>query len=448
GDWLEQVGETDARVLADHFEHSDAVSRAIPWLVRAALAAVEAGDIEGSRLLSKQGLALGASGADRGTLLLVSEYMWAWDSKSNLDHLREAIELLPRSSAHWWLALSTFIFCASAADAAATIGPYLELAQSTPPGSELTGFRGLAVQSIASGTILVGRPDIGWALLAPFDAIDEDDPRCDAVFLTRLKTARAHLGIYSQMDGRWQLQRALDWARESTATMDAAGSASGEMTALFVLGCAWLFLGAYAEAERALEQSLLHSRRSGNVLVERYSQLVMAWTRVRQGRTDEVAPLLELVAGSVDLNVVHGAAAVGAELAYLRGEFAAALEGALRATHGAAIPYRRMAWATAARAQLELGHPREALAAVHASRDDGNVAPNLEFEIDLRTSEVRALFALGEHERARERLAAARRVLDDAAASITDPALQEVFLTCVSAHAGLKELEQGSGLDF
>jgi hypothetical protein len=440
GAWLEQVGETDARLLAGHYERGGMPELAVSWFARAALAAVDAGDIEGACELSEHGLSLGATGSDRGMLLLIDEYMAAWNRRSDPERLREAIDLLPKASAHWWLGIATSIFAASSAGDAQVAEPFLELALTTDPGSDLTGFRGLALQSLASGTILIGRPDIGWSLLERFEQKHLDDPRCDPLFAARLKIARSHLAVYSQVDGKWQLQTALDWARESTAEMDTAGSASGEMTALFILGCAWLFVGAYEQAEATLRKSLGHARLKGNLLVEHYSQLVLAWSVLRRGRIEETITLLRPLAQSWDPNIVHGAQAVEAEMFFCAGRIQDALSQGLRATSGPAVPYRRMAWTTVARARLTLGDPTRALEAVHASSSDGNVAANLEFEIDLRVTEARALGQLGRATQARVAIDGAQALLRDVAAGISDPALRHAFLHEVRAHAELDAL--------
>jgi tetratricopeptide (TPR) repeat protein len=442
GSWLERAGETDARLLAGHYERGGLPHRAITWIARAALLAVDAGDIEEACALSERGLALGATGSERGMLLLIDEYMAAWNRRTDPERLREAISLLPQASAHWWLGIATSIFSASSTGDAQVAEPFLELAMTSDPGNDRTGFRGLALQSLASGTILMGRPDIGWSLLECFEHKGLDDSSCDPLFTARLQIARSHLAVYSQIEGKWQLQVALDWARESTAVLDAAGSASGEMTANFILGCAWLFIGVYHQAESTLRKSRGHAKEKGNLLVEHYSQLVLAWAILRLDRVDEALALLRPLAGSWDPNIVHGARAVEAEACFQAGRVEDALRQGLTATSGPAVPYRRMAWTTVARAQLALDDPTGALESVASAANDGNASANLEFEVDLRVTEARALLQLGRVTQARAVLSAAEALLRDVAAGISDRELRHAFLYEVRAHAQLDALVQ------
>src|SRR5262249_11180186 len=48
GDWFERVGESDAMMMAEHFERGEARNRALQWYPLAARQALEGSDLEGA----------------------------------------------------------------------------------------------------------------------------------------------------------------------------------------------------------------------------------------------------------------------------------------------------------------------------------------------------------------------------------------------------------------
>src|SRR5262249_49067490 len=59
GEWLEQVGERDPKLLAEHFDRGGEGPRAAGYSLRASEQALDAGDCEAALRLSERGLALG-----------------------------------------------------------------------------------------------------------------------------------------------------------------------------------------------------------------------------------------------------------------------------------------------------------------------------------------------------------------------------------------------------
>jgi eukaryotic-like serine/threonine-protein kinase len=444
GDWLARHGERDALLLADHFERGGKAARAVPLLVRSALAAVEGGDFPGAIKLARRGLAIGASGHDRGTLLLVSSTAASWGlhAPAEMDELREALDRLPHASSQWWLALSGLIFGSSEKGDAEAGQKYLELAASTAPGPELTAYYGQSLQTLGSTSVVIGQPEIGWALVGRFDTIAVDDPRCDQLFLVWRDIARSFLATYSTHEGRWLIADALGWSRDSVAAMRSAGSKFGESVALYMYGTLWLFCGVYDQAEQTFVASIQAANQTGTRLMAQYSELLLSWVRLRLGRADEASAGLTLCAASQDFTIAHGVQCARAELLAHGGDLQGALQCASTATLGAAAPYRRMAWCTVARMHEQLGEPKRALAAVESAAADGNPCPNLEFEGQLRLIRARALRALGDEAGAQRAVQEALTFLDDVAQQLREPWLRDAFLERVEAHRALRELAQ------
>ena len=111
--WLERRAETDARVLAEHWERGGQPARAVDYYVRAADDSWDNGDAETAAVCAERGLELGAMGAARGALLSVTAAALARQGRL-LEHIavaEEAMMLLHADSRQW---LRTFQSFASA----------------------------------------------------------------------------------------------------------------------------------------------------------------------------------------------------------------------------------------------------------------------------------------------------------------------------------------------
>ena len=434
GEWLEWAGEREPLVLADHFEHGGVTRRAVPCVVRGALLALDSGDFAGAESLSRRGLAMHPGASEHGILSLVHAYVGAYGMRADPKELADALSLLPKSSAYWWLSLSLLIFGSASAGNPEAAKPYLQLALDTPPGPELTGMYGAAMQALAAGMVLMGRPEAAWPLIDRFAHVTPDDPSCDLMFSAWLNLARCQLAVTSQVHGAWQLERALLWGREAESAMRTAGSRWGLLTALFYRGNAARIVGAYAEAERALRECSEKAAPAGNAVLGQYSQLILSLVLVRRGQLDEAHALLRGLAASPNPNVAHGAQAVSAE-GYLRaGDVDAALRASVLACEGPASPYRRMAYSTLARTQLALDCPDVALTSAARALAEG-AAANPEFEADLLATQAEALVALGQSQEAAQVLTKAEQFVQGVAQNITDPALRTGFLSELSGIA-------------
>jgi predicted ATPase len=78
GDFLEEQGERDAIVLADHFEKGEKPERAVPWLRVAANQAMEVDDLKAALDRVERGVRLGAAGDDLAELRVVESEARYW----------------------------------------------------------------------------------------------------------------------------------------------------------------------------------------------------------------------------------------------------------------------------------------------------------------------------------------------------------------------------------
>ncbi|HEX6241192.1 MAG TPA: protein kinase [Polyangiales bacterium] len=434
GAWLEEVGEHDALILADHHERGGERDAAVRWLTPAALAALEAGDYDGALALARRGLSLGAKGEARGVLLMLEGYVEAYRTQPSTSGLVEALGLFTQGSSHWWLTLSTLLFRALSLNERELGLRYLPLVIHSPPPAELSGAYGASLQAMAAGMVLVGRADVAWAALARFDELSDAQRSADPLFGAWLDLARCQLATTAPRQGAWELERALHWGRAAAAAMEQLGSAHGQATAYFYLGYASRVLGQYAEAEEALIRSVRHATRSGNLLLLQYSKLILTLVRLHGGDSLGALALLEGLGDAGEPSVRHGVEVMKAEVYFRRGDAQRALAGSLLGVSGPSSPYRRVAQATLARTQLALGDHAGALESVAQSLSEQVMAPP-EYEIDLWASKAAAHHARGEAQLAAQAVRHALALVEAISTRIGDASLRAAFVGEIEANA-------------
>ncbi|MET0286852.1 MAG: protein kinase [Polyangiales bacterium] len=446
GDWLEARGERDARVLADHFERGGAIARAVPWIAKASMTALDSGDLESAIAQSRRGLSLGAYGYQRGMLLLVRSYVSVWKCEPELPG--EALSLLPRASAPWWIALALHVFASSILGTQQAAEPYLQLALSTSPGTERNGDYGHAVQVLAAGAALLGRSEVGWALVRHFEedaAAHASEP--DQMYIAWFNLAKSVLAANSLMQGgHWALGEALYWGEASVAAMRSIGSSSGEAAALFHLGNAYWLAGNFPRALSLLRPARELARQIGNVLVEEHAQLLLAVATIRDGARGDAFDTLAALAASTNLQLSHAATTVLADSYYRGGKYEEAIARAEHAASGCSLLYRRTARGVLARALLATGRHREALAATERAFAEGGINAFPHLTVDLLGSRARAQLTTGLIADAENTVQQACRFRDAVASGIHDEESRLAFQQRGRANRVITELNQQLGL--
>jgi tetratricopeptide (TPR) repeat protein len=111
GAWLEKVGETDAALLASHFEQGGQADRAKGWYQRAAEQALQGNDLKGALDRAERAVACGAEGATLGALRLVQAEACGWraDFAAAVAHAQEALALAPPGGRMWFQAAAYIV---------------------------------------------------------------------------------------------------------------------------------------------------------------------------------------------------------------------------------------------------------------------------------------------------------------------------------------------------
>ena len=187
GEWLENAGEHEPMLLAEHFERGGAVDKALGLYLAGAQAALEGNDFLAAEERADRAIAAGASGETLGRLhhLLAEAARWQGRHDVALQHARGAMHNLPEGSDDWCAA------AAEAVDAAAILGLHVEMSALTSTLTSLapnTAARIIATGRVADRLVMAGAFEQAKAAIDRIEresaAILESEPAARAFTLS------------------------------------------------------------------------------------------------------------------------------------------------------------------------------------------------------------------------------------------------------------------------
>ncbi len=296
--WLEAAGEQDAVALAEHYERGGDPERARPWLSRAALAARDGGNLESAVAFIERALATNPVGEDLGLLRALEAECHAWrlDWRGCLASSRAAVGLLPRHSAHWFLAVSATIYASATLG---TVGEMLDLVDLDADLEEGVPAIGPFAQALA--VMIIGLLQVGQAerSLEVFHALERVAARtegADPAFLGWWQVGRVtpHLYILDE------LGEALASSTRALELFEAAGDRVGTTTALLLHSQALVEIGEMEDAMELCTRAEKMAQELGLSYLLDWAHTYHARSLTRLGRLDEAAALAAPVAAHGD----------------------------------------------------------------------------------------------------------------------------------------------------
>ncbi len=440
--WLEQVGERDAYVLAEHYWRGRAVTDALPWFCRAAEQALAADDVKAVLERLQRAMACGARGETLGALRLLQAEAQNWSAQHQAAHASaaEAMTHLPRGSDAWAQAAHQRSWAAvelGDTEEVARVGEQI-LACVTRPLSD--AFQIALSRCVTSLRLYGHRRQVGHAL-----TYLEPEPRMHtplaAGAILHMRAALAGLDGFTAL--------AATWFSEAVEQWDAAGNKRQACLDRANLAVCLSELGQYEEGIHHCRSSLEQARRLGIEHAIYNSSTRMLLTLSRQGELGEAERLLrESPQGSLRKRTMLGTFRAWLALFAARPADALAdVERAMAEMEETSPPEdRALGLAIRARALLDLGRPAEALEVAQAAmallHDMGAI---VEGESLLRLTHAEALLATGKAAEARAAIATAHAWLLDKAAHIDNPAWRQSFLDRVAENRRILELAGNLG---
>jgi tetratricopeptide (TPR) repeat protein len=438
GRWLEDHGEPDAVVLAEHFERGGDAPSAIRWYRRAAEQAFEGDDLAAALRLAARAVGCGALGETLGALRVLEAEAHRWRGQQ-ADALAAAVEAMSVSDpggALWCQAAGEVAMAAGRVGApqkAAEIARAL-LDQQQP--ADATAFA-LAATRTASILIDDGQHDAAEALLDRIERGLAPEVLADPIVAGRYFFARSvEAGQKGDVAGQ------LDAARRTIQATDASGDARGGAISRITLARAFLELGAVEEATRALAAATAGAARQGLHHVTLLARCEEGVLDALRGRFDEAVrterSAVEDFVAQRNLRM-EGVARLRLSTILLdKGDAGEASVEAARALELASARDSLRARTLAAVAETDVASGRVEAALAHA-REAALLVDELglvrDAEVVAGLALARALQAAGQAGLARDAALRVEAIVRARASRIADPVLRESFLTQVPENA-------------
>jgi len=446
--WLTQAGETDARVLAEHFERGGEPESAVRFWARGAEVALEGNDLDAALVLTDRGVACGASGPARGELLFLRGEALGWRGELARVEVcaEEAMSCLADGAPRWYGAAGQM------AEASGKLGHHDRLSKLAEQllgagREEMLPEEAIALVRTAAQLLLAGRPNVAAPLMDRLDALgaplEESDPAI-AGWINHARSIRAlfagDLGEYARLKA--EVVRAFEQVGDQRNACSQRGK----------LGYALREVGLHGPAVAELRRTLEAAKRMnlGQVIAAAKHNLGLALAY--QGALEEGAAVereaIEAFRAQRDARL-EAASHMYLSMILLRmgdveGALSAADAGALLAAPSS--PAMVHSLTVLASVRLASGAPAEALAIIQRAMDLYlRIGGADEGEAMLRLVHAEALAATGD-------LAASRSALDVAvdrirarAERIRDPEQRASFLRDLPENARTLELWADGG---
>ncbi|MEM9487575.1 MAG: protein kinase [Myxococcota bacterium] len=456
GEWLEQVGETDGRVLAEHFERGDAPTRAVPYYVHAAEEALERSAFPAAVALAQRGVRCGAEDGWLGRLrrVQIEEQVWRGNIAEAARLCDQAIELLEPCSPAWYDVIAEAALAWGKLGSGQRVAELASsfdtssMADSMDPACQITAAK-LALQFYFSGNTARAN-----TLLA---ALDKRLAQLDQVELS----VAAHVHFARALRATTEMGDAVTFLHEleqCVAGFEAIGDLRNACLQRANLGYAKAEIGLYDAAEVDLRDALDIADSMELVLAANTARQTLAEVLVQRGQLDEAGEMIQraLLAfrDQGDSRMVALSLIDHAEILLLADEHDDAQSEVCQALEllSADAPLRPLALATLARVLMARRQLSEALSTASeavALLDTLSAVESGESLVRLVYAE--ALYASGARPEARTAILRARELLLDRAAKIKRDDWQKSFLHNIPEHVRTLQLARvwapASGVD-
>jgi tetratricopeptide (TPR) repeat protein len=443
GEWLEDVGERDAVLLAQHFERGGVKERALGWYHRAAEKELEGNDFAAALEQADNAVRCGATEETRGSLRLLQAeaYRWRGELASAERCGLEALTLLPQRDARWY---------AAAGETATISGKLGHVDWLVEMGQKLfvLGQKGsvseahlVASVRTAVQLLFVGKAELAESILA--EVQEAGRATTNVATLAWLYRGRAMRALYHGAIGEH-----LALVEKTAAYLAELGDFRNACLNQSNLAAACLEVGAYPRAETVLTEVLEVSERLGIHHVTPVAEQNLCMALAHQGRLGEARVMAQTALDEAqrhgDQRVTGGAHAYHAIVLKLQGDLGAAEDSARQAVALLAVapPLRTFALTVLADGLLAQGRVAEAATCAEEAMEElvsGGGIEEGEFLLRLVHAQVR--WALGDRAAARSSLRRAKERIQTVTDRIDDPDLRASFLA-IAEVARTLELER------
>ncbi|WP_437665565.1 serine/threonine-protein kinase [Sorangium sp. So ce1182] len=449
GAWLEEAGERDALVLAEHFEHGEELAAAARCYERAAEQALEASDLDGAlaRVDRAFACAPGEDAAGRLHALAATAHNWRGAFIEAERAAKAAVALAPAGGKAAYTALAMLAWASGALGKAEQLEA---VASSLPLDRKDTALDReflLAWHSTTSWLREFGQHAAAEALEQVMDEVQPE--HLEPGLAGHIFAMRSFAAIYPPR----RLELALRLTEAAFQAYERDGARRDACLMRMGIGELQTRLGAYDAAVSTLHEAKRVAVQLDLPYVVNSSSILLARIGVARGQSAAAevlaAAVVEEARAFGNGRQMGHAQVLLAQALLALGEIAQACAQATAAVDDLqAYPAQQaVAQATLAHVLLREGRTVDALAAARGAFETLERLGGLgEDESLVHLAWIEALHACGDGAAARAALAAARDQLRAEADAIESPALRRSFLEAVPEHARILALATEWGL--
>lgn len=442
GAWLEQAGEMNAMVLAEHFDRGGEPSRAASWYRRAARQALKGNDLNAAIARVDRAIACGVSGEALGEASLVraEAHRWQGHFEEAGQWAQRALDVFPKGSESWFTALREALASlvdAQDRDRLLAIADVLDELWTGPEGA--LGAQVMAMAWMAIRLLILSLHGRADAFLERLRAVEERfaaEPAAHAC----IAMARAFREGLHTLD----MSAFIEMLQIAVERFERTGDVRSASHMRVNLGHAYNELGAYCDNVELLSELLADTHKLGTGHVEAAARSHLGKALLGLGRMDaaraEAGRAIQAFADQGDTRM-EGVSRAYLAIVLERSGSAAQAEAEARRALALLEPLPTLepfARAVLASALLRRGSTLAALeAAGHAITSADHAE---EGEVLIRLVHAETLEAHGDHAAAGSVISVARDLLLARAEKIANPSRRRSFLEDVPENARTMEL--------
>ncbi|MDB4997031.1 MAG: protein kinase, partial [Myxococcaceae bacterium] len=259
GGWLEEAGESEGVVLAEHFERGGLPARAIEWYRRATEQAIEGNDLAVAMDRAEHAITCGATGEVLGGLRLLQAEACNWygELEDAARCGREALVHLPSGSDKWFVAAGEMATVAWRQAAPEKIFALAAEAEAVPADAPVTAARVIGTARIALRLFWAGGADVAERMVAWIEA--------EGVTAASEPSVVGWVAATRSQHAKWlgDTEREVELAEEAVRAFEAAGDLRNACLFRHAVGAGLYQFGMYDESEKHLRQTLEDANRMG-----------------------------------------------------------------------------------------------------------------------------------------------------------------------------------------
>ncbi|WP_437907047.1 protein kinase [Sorangium sp. So ce327] len=449
GVWLEEAGERDALVLAEHFEHGEAIEAAARCYERAAEQALEASDLEGALARVDRALACapGDDAAGRLHALAATAHNWRGAFVDAERAARAAVGLTPAGSRVAYAALAMLAWASGALGNT----EQLEAVALSLPLDRMDAVHDrdlvLAWSSAATWLRELGRHAAAEGLERVMDGVQPE--HLEPGLAGHIYATRSNVACFTPR----RLELSLHLTQAAFQAYERGGALRDACLMCVNLGVTQRRLGAYGLAESTLHEAKRVAAQLDLPYAANAASIYLGHIGMARGQGADVmmlaAAVIEEARAFANGRQMAQARVLLAQALLALGDLAQACAQATTAI-GETQAYpalQAIAHATLAQTLLRAGRAVEALAAAREAIELVERLGGLdEDEALVRLAWAETLHACGDVDAARAALVAARDQLHAEADAIESADLRRSFLEAVPEHARILALAEVWGV--